>query len=63
MLFILNAAPVVCVACLTDIDGDGWVSGLASTSGVLGISNIVQSFEHCKLSSISQLTKGRIRDL
>lgn len=61
MLFILNAAPVVCVAFLTDIDG--WVSGLASTSGVLGISNIVQSFEHCKLSSISQLTKGRIRDL
>lgn len=61
MLFILNAAPVVCVAFLTDIDG--WVSGLASTWGVLGISNIAQSFEHCKLSSISQLTKGRIRDL
>ena len=39
------------------------VPGLAATSRVLDISYIAQSFNHDKLSSISQLIIGKSRDL
>ena len=41
----------------------GHEAGLASTSGVLDISVIMQCFTHVKSISISQLIKGKLRDL
>ena len=38
-------------------------SGLVGTSGVLNTLEITQSFNHNKSSSISQLLKGKSRDL
>ena len=53
-LFISNVAPVFSVAS----------AKLAhSTSDVLDISDITQYFDHVKSSSISQLIKGKTRDL
>ena len=41
----------------------GHEAGLASTAGVFDISEIMQCFTHVKSSSISQLIKGKLRDL
>ena len=57
MLFTWNVAPVFFV-------GRTWsAAGLAGASGVLDISEIMQSFDHDKSSSISQLIKGKSRNL
>ena len=40
----------------------GLAFGLSATAAVLDISDIIQFFDHDKLSSISQLIKGKFRD-
>ena len=37
--------------------------GIAATAGVLDISDIIRYLEHDKLSSISQLIKGKSKDI
>ena len=61
MLFIWNIVLIVSVAVPACIGG--LASGLAATSGVLDLSDIKQSFSHDESSSISQLIKGKSRDL
>ena len=59
--FIWNVVPVVNVASLA---GTGELaSGLVGTSRVLDISDVIQFFDHGKLSSISQLIKDKSRDI
>ena len=56
-MFIWNVAPTVSVAS-TAVTG-----GLAGTAGVFDILDIMQSLDHHKSSSISQLIKCKSRDL
>ena len=60
-IFILNVAVVVCIT------GTSWTSGSASLSpvilGIIGIADIIYSFNHDKSSSISQLINGKSRYL
>ena len=58
-LVIWNDALVVCVAA-ADWTG-GLAFGLAANTSVLHFSEITQSFEHGKSSSVSQLIKGKSR--
>ena len=52
-----NVAPVVYV------DSMARTGRLAGTAGILDISDIIQHLDHDKSSSISQLIKGKLRDL
>ena len=60
-LFIWNIELVVVAASL---DGVGRLEpGLPASSGVLVISDVKHFLAHLKWSSISQLIKGKLRDL
>ena len=60
-LFIWNVAPVLCIA-VTPGTG-GFTSGRAAILGVIDISDIIHSFDHDQLSSISQIIKGKLINL
>ena len=60
-LFIWNGDPVLLVGCARLVGG--LLDRLAVTSGVLDISDIMQSFDYEKYSIISQLIKGKLKDL
>ena len=57
VLFIWDVGPVVSVAAVAGL------GILATTTSVLDISNIMKSFDHDKLSSISQLLRGKLKNL
>ena len=60
-LFIWNGDPVLLVGCARLVGG--LLDRLAVTSGVLDISDIMQPFDYEKSSIISQLIKGKLKDL
>ena len=60
MLLIWNGLPVVCFGRKRSVGR--LAAELGGTSGVLDISEIMQSSNHERSSSISQLTKGQSRD-
>ena len=61
MLFICNVANVVNVGGTHSVGGSAF--GLASLSGVLYISVIIQFLDHHIPSSISQLIKGAKQEI
>ena len=57
VLFIWDVGPVVSVAAVAGL------GILTTTTSVLDISDIMKSFDHDKLSSISQLLRGKLKNL